>query len=86
MALIVSEPPVRQFIKVSLIEVEEYEPCRWRPTGRRMYVDRDAPLDCLKGWDKAQKTGECSVSKTIFGSILKIVEDALKKGQGEDES
>ena len=90
MALIVAKKetvvsiPVKT-LKVHIYEVVEKEPMKWVPTGRTMYIDRDAPLTFLKGWQAGCAQGEMTLSKTIFDQIVKIVDDHAKKFQAEDE-
>lgn len=71
--------------KICLREATEYEPMKWKPTGRCLYIDRDAPLQSVNGWNKALITGECMVSETLFKQIRKIVVDALKKLEEEED-
>jgi hypothetical protein len=79
------ETPIRKTIKVELVEVEEYEPCKWRPTGRRVYIDRDAPLQSLNGWEAGCKAGSMTVRKSMFDQIVKIVEESLRAKEEDDE-
>jgi hypothetical protein len=83
MALIVAPKQAKRTIKICLHEVRETEPMTWVPTGRRMYVDRDAPLHSLKGWAQALLTGECTVSATLFDQMVKIVERSYKVEEEE---
>jgi hypothetical protein len=69
MGLIVAPGPKANNRKVCLHEVRK-EGTTMVPTGRRLYVDRDAPLLHIPGWMAAQRDGEGTVSSIIFNEFL----------------
>lgn len=76
MGLIMMPGPASKNKKVCLHEVRELEdkPMTWVATGRRLYVDRDAPLNGLHGWLEAQRDGEGTVRESQFTEVAKRVD------------
>ena len=68
--------------------IEEVLPCEkgWHPSGRRIYIDREAPLFCLKGWSGALMTGSLAVRNSLFCEINGIIEKAVRESDLEEES
>lgn len=77
-------PAVKKtFKKVCVYEVRIVN-AQWTPTGRRMYLDPDAPLDHLEGWKQGMCTGEMAMRQCLFNQIADIVETQYKRLEVED--
>lgn len=76
--MVVSPGKSMKVIKIRLYEVQELTPCNWTPTGRSLYVDSDAPLQSIAEWASAKTTGEAAIRKSMFDSIVRIVEEQSK--------